>query len=359
MSRSTIFPILLILPAIALGQDAVPYDLSSVPKAAPIKPTGKYNTTFSPVAAARYLDIASLNWQRDRKCATCHTNMAYLMARPALVGRSPSSGEVREFFEQYIDSRWSGEGNAPKDGDYRPVVIATGLVMNDIASNAKLSDASHAALDLMWTTQRNDGSWKWAKCGWAPMEIDDHYGVTLAAIAVGTASDAYTLSPQAIEGIRRLRLYLQKTAAPSIHHRLMMLWTSLHLTGVLSVDQQDKIIEELFASQRSDGGWSTAQFLLDWNEFKRKDNLEPEVLKSDAYATGLGLILLRGLGYQQNDPRIQSAIRWLETHQDDDGKWFTPSPSKDSKQYFTNMGTAFAILGLDAYERLNSSSQTE
>ncbi len=41
---------------------------------------------FSAVQAARYIDRAALTWQKKKKCATCHTNMGYLFARPALAG---------------------------------------------------------------------------------------------------------------------------------------------------------------------------------------------------------------------------------------------------------------------------------
>ena len=34
-------------------------------------------------SAVRFLDSASLEWQKTRKCFTCHTNYAYLYARPA------------------------------------------------------------------------------------------------------------------------------------------------------------------------------------------------------------------------------------------------------------------------------------
>ena len=60
----------------------------------------------------------------------------------------------------------------------------------------------------MWETQKDDGSWNWLKCGWAPMEIDDHYGVTLAALAVGVAPGDYSKSQQAMIGINRLRTFL-------------------------------------------------------------------------------------------------------------------------------------------------------
>ena len=36
---------------------------------------------FSFEAAKRFLDVSSLNWQKQQKCFTCHTNYPYLMVR--------------------------------------------------------------------------------------------------------------------------------------------------------------------------------------------------------------------------------------------------------------------------------------
>ncbi len=51
--------------------------------------------------------------------------------------------------------------------------------------------AMRGSEDIMWTVQREDGGWRWPDCDYAPMEIDDHFGVTLAALAVGIAPDDY------------------------------------------------------------------------------------------------------------------------------------------------------------------------
>src|SRR5688572_16919596 len=52
-----------------------------VPAPAPISAKEPLAKEFSAAAAARSLDVASLHWQATRKCGTCHTNFAYLMAR--------------------------------------------------------------------------------------------------------------------------------------------------------------------------------------------------------------------------------------------------------------------------------------
>jgi squalene-hopene/tetraprenyl-beta-curcumene cyclase len=90
---------------------------------------------FSAELAARYLDTASLNWRKKRKCAACHTDMAYLMARPALTKVLKDSGEVRKSFEDLGKKKASG---------YKPVVVGVALAFNDAQTSGKLSEVTSA-----------------------------------------------------------------------------------------------------------------------------------------------------------------------------------------------------------------------
>ena len=190
--------IILIFVLICAGtlraNDKAIFTLENVPPTGPIQRESPAKQGFSPQRAAKYLDIASLNWQKNRECVTCHTNMAYLMARPALEPSLGSSGEVREFFETQVIHEFSGEPSSLRLGDFTPVVTSLALSFHDAQHQRELSEAAQKSLKAMWETQKNDGSWNWLKCGWAPMEIDDHYGVTLAALAVGVAPGDYSKS---------------------------------------------------------------------------------------------------------------------------------------------------------------------
>ncbi|MDB4678897.1 squalene--hopene cyclase [Rhodopirellula sp.] len=339
--------ILLTLP-VTWGTEEAVVTLANVPDDSAITAEGPLSRVYSPIQAAKYLDIASLNWQKDQKCVTCHTNMAYLMARPALEKQLRSSGEVRTFFESQHTELWNSEVKKLRAGMYQPVVIATGLAFHDAKTTGKLSEVARSALDTMWETQRVDGGWTWAKCGWAPMEIDDHYGVTLAALAVGIAPSNYAETERAKRGIEGIRKFLAATDAPSLHHRMMIAWASVHLNDLMDEMGRNQVREEFLTQQLPDGGWSTAGLLSDWTEFKRKDGKPQDLETSDAYATGLVVLLSRELGTPVNDQRLQAAILWLKTNQRVSGQWFTRSPSKDSKHYFTNIGSAFAILALQS-----------
>jgi len=148
---------------------------------APTKPDEPIAPTFSPLKAAGYIDGVGLAWTRERKCATCHTNVPYVLARPKVKGGDPAPlKEVREFLEATV-TKW--EKQKPRN-DYEVVATAFALAGNDSATTGKLHPLTRAALDKMWTGQMKDGSWNWPDCDWPPLEHDQFYGVAFVAVAL-------------------------------------------------------------------------------------------------------------------------------------------------------------------------------
>ncbi len=337
----------LFIASLAPGQETALITLKNVPPAKRIVADEAVRESFSAEQAARYLDNASLAWQKRRNCATCHTNMAYLMARPALSSVLKDSGEVREMFEGYYLERWEKGKKSPKQA-YNPVVVGTALAFNDAQTSGELSDTTRETLDMMWTTQRIDGGWNWAKCGWAPMESDDHFGVTLAALAVGIAPGDYAESDAARAGMEKVRQYLRNNRPHSLHHRIMLAWASLRADGLMEEPERKEALEEMLSKQRPDGGWATPAFLIDWEDYKRKDGKPHDPDISDAYGTGLAIVVAREMGISARHEGIQKGIAWLKSNQRQSGKWFTRSPAEDSKHYISNTGTAYAVLALQS-----------
>jgi squalene-hopene/tetraprenyl-beta-curcumene cyclase len=112
--------------------------------------------------------------------------------------------------------------------------------------------------------------------------------------------------------------------------------------------QRVKTLDELFALQRPDGGWSTPGLLADWEGLKRMDGKPQDTKTSDAYATGFVLVVARELGTPAADPRLRRGIDWLLENQRISGKWYTRSPGRDRRHYMSNTGSAFAVLALQA-----------
>jgi N-acyl-D-amino-acid deacylase len=82
-------------------------------------------------------------------------------------------------------------------------------------------------------------------------------------------------------------------------------------------EPMEKARDELFATQRSEGGWS-----------------QTDMLDSDAYATGSALYALSLAGVKPDDARWQKAIRFLLAAQKPDGTWHVKTHSKPVQKYY-------------------------
>lgn len=296
---------------------------------------------FSLEKALHFLDSASMEWQSSRGCFACHTNFAFLTARPYADAKAPAHQTVRSFAEKMVLERWTNSEVKPR-WDAEVVTTAWALAMNDSLTTNKLHPVTRISLDWMWEVQREDGGFSWLKCGWPPSELDDEYGAVLALVAVGIAPGNYKDKPQAKAGIAKLKAYLAKTPLPSLHHKAMLVWADVYLTDLLTDEQSQAIVDELAAKQLADGGWS-ASGLGDW---KRGDDKPQETDISDGFGTGFSIYILRKAGVPANDARIQKGIGWLKANQRESGRWFARSVFKDSKHYLTHNASAFAVMAL-------------
>ena len=325
---------------------AEPVTLESVVKPGPNRADEALAETFSLASAHRFLDAAALSWQKERKCFSCHTDYAYLVARPVLGGldSAPAASPqqtLRDSAEQLVLERWPSRG--PR-WDAEVVATAAALAFQDARTTGRLHPATRTALDRMWTVQQEDGGWNWLKCEWPPMESDDHYGVTLAALAAGVAPEDYAESPAAREGLAGIRRYLAHHPPSTHHHRGMLLWAARYLPDLLSDDQKREFIGQLKGLQRPDGGWGLAK-LGDW---KREDGTSQDFESSDGYGTGFVVYVLRQGGVSADDPHIQRGVRWLEANQRASGRWYTRSLYRDNHHFITHAGTAMAVMALEA-----------
>jgi hypothetical protein len=186
----------------------------------------------------------------------------------------------------------------------------------------------------------------------APWEGDSQfYGTALAAIAIGSAPGDYKSEPGVQAGLKLLRAYLQKnmeTQTPV--DRVVLLWASAKLPGLLTEAQQQAIIDRTLAKQQEDGGFSLASLVGAW---KRKDNTLLDT-RSDGYATGLVAFAFEQVAAPQVQPALKRAITWLSQNQDQkDGRWPASSLNKqrelssDAGLFMSDAATAYAVLALE------------
>ena len=296
--------------------------------------------------AADHLDRMAVGWTRQHHCGSCHSNYPFLMARPALKEfDSPASGEVRTFLETRVAHWDDADAEAKPRWDAEVVSTAEAMAVNDAKTTGVLHPLTRKALERMWTLQKPDGGWEWLKCGWPPLEHDDYYGAIVAARAVGHAPEGYAAGESARKGIEQLRSYFRKTPAPDMHHRIMLLWASTRLDGLMDSEQKEAALRAVRALQRGDGGWC----LPSLGTWKRRDGKPNDPASpSDGYATGLVVFVLQEAGVPAADPAIQRGLAWLKANQRASGRWFTRSLNDDKDHYIADAGTCYAVLALRA-----------
>jgi squalene-hopene/tetraprenyl-beta-curcumene cyclase len=339
---SATWPAMLVLCLIVPLTAAEPVTLENFTPPEPNRADEPFRKTFSIEQALHFLDSASLEWQQTWQCFTCHTNVSYLIARPNMSADAPAHREVRKYAEELISLRW--EEVQPRF-DAEIVAVGAALALNDAATTKKLHPLTRSALDRMWTRQRPEGDWNWPTgCRWPPMESDDHYGVTLAAIGAGAAPDDYAKTPAAVAGLEKIRSYLKQHPPVDLHHRGMVLWAATYVDGLMSDHEKQACLRDLVAAQRPDGGW-VFSLLYPW---KRADDKEQDLESSDGYGTGFVTFVLRKAGLPADDPTVARGVAWLRSHQRESGRWFTRSLNKDNEHFISHAGSAYAVMALAA-----------
>jgi squalene-hopene/tetraprenyl-beta-curcumene cyclase len=303
-------------------------------------------STFSVDHAADFIDGVAVKWGKKHGCVTCHTNGHYLMAPAELFHDRPAYAEVRDFAAEFVDS-WDAAGVPDTE-----IAVATRafLAISDAQMGMDLQPATLKALDEAWNQQSVEGHWvNWVKCNWPPFEQDDHYGVTLVAVAMGMAPASYTNADPARTGVKRLLTYLREYPPIEIHHKAMMLWAARYYPELVSEANALQWIRALSDLQRADGGWASGD-LGRWRQLEGRPSDPPVLAESDGYGTGFVLFVLMQAGVPPSDPRIAKGVAWLKRNQQADGKWYTNSlrNEPDTSNFLTHTGTTFALKALVA-----------
>jgi squalene-hopene/tetraprenyl-beta-curcumene cyclase len=291
----------------------------------------------------------------DTFCVSCHTAAPYAVGRPALraaLGEEAPSATERKLIENVVKRvrLWKEvEPYYPDQTRGVPKTLesrGTEAILNALVLTRYDRPEARQALDYMWAEQLQDGAAKgafpWLQFHNAPWEGDSqYYGATLAAIAGG--------SDRSVRA-KLLHDYLlgeRDRQAPV--NRVMLLWASTKMPGLLTRAQQTDIIAEALLWQQPDGGFSLSSMAGGW---KRHDNTPLET-RSDGYATGLVAYALQQAGIRRDQPALRRALDWLAQNQEkSDGRWLAYSLNKqrdltsDVGRFMSDAATAYAVLAL-------------
>jgi hypothetical protein len=333
---------------------------------------------WDPAAAGRYLESRVAFWQtwpnaqrdHDTACVSCHTILPYAVARPAL--QKIASASVGTASEQHMLTNvakrvtlWRDvepfypdqTRGIPKSSESRGTesVLNALILSTRDAGAGTLTDETRLALSNMWTLQMRTGTlkggWAWLNFGLEPWEgpASTFFGASVAAIAIGRAPGGYAERPDIQSQLTLLKDYLRAGAeSESLFNKLMIVWASGELPGVLEPGARKKIHDAALAVQNSDGGWNMSA-LAPW---KRLDNTTIET-GSDGFATALATLALLQSGVPTSSPAMRSARDWLLSHQDPkSGAWTAMSvnrlrdPATEPGKFMTDAATGYAVLAL-------------
>lgn len=364
LTRAVILSGLVLAGAVAIG---------ATPEATKPDQTG-----WDAKAAATYLDARAEFWStwpnaaRDRGtfCISCHTTLPFAIARPALRAplgeREPSAAENKILnnllararnwrdIEPFYPDQTRG---IPKTSESRAIeAVMNALVLSRRdARDGRLSADTRTALGVMWALQMktgpNNGAWTWLNFNYEPWESPNspYFGASLAALAAGSAPDAYAAAPDIQDNLKALRGYFNREHDKvSLLNQLMGIWASARIANLLTNEQRKTTIDAAFALQQADGGWSTSSL----GTFTRVDNTANDT-KSDGYGTALATLALQEAGVARTDPRVAEGLEWLRRNQDRaTGRWIATSlnknrdPESEPGKFMSDAATAYAVLAL-------------
>ncbi|MFT5471231.1 MAG: squalene-hopene/tetraprenyl-beta-curcumene cyclase [Verrucomicrobiales bacterium] len=310
--------------------------------------------SFSLEHAKNYLENAALAWNRDRGCVSCHTTGSYMLAAPelaSLLGK-PNS-EIREALVSQLAELKKVDRAKFNSGTRtaQVIYIAAGLAEWDSHVGKALSPETDEALKLMFELQNDEGTWQSLDC-WPPFESSSYQEAIVAVMAATTAPNWLDVAGEMHPGMKRLIDYLKKTPPAHDYARVLKLWSSTRVQGILEPAQKDEIIALIAEKQHEDGGWAMRDFAKpeEWGSGNRAGKLraEPDFDNppSDGHMTGLATLVLRDAGVPADDPRIKKAVTWLLANQRESGRWWARSLNTDKKHYITHSATSYALLAL-------------
>jgi len=302
--------------------------------------------------AAKYLQAECASWLDTRKCAACHhAGMPlWALAEAGQQGYAVDKKFVTDRTESLLGSKDKLLGsrifpNPADKPDPRPQGRGLNMGLPFLAVAARslpaLEEGQKQSLQLIAEEivkkQQPDGSWEFFATLRRP-PINESQTTDAAWIIMALQAETGKDSPETQRAALAKGIAWLEAAKPADLHQDKALKVLLAARAGQPREKMQAAIDELFALQRADGGWSQTV---------------PEP-KSDAFATGQTLYVLSLAGDTAERPEIKRAINFLVATQAADGSWpmisrSTPDGSPGSSKLLTpiNCGAAsWATLGL-------------
>jgi hypothetical protein len=298
------------------------------------------------------MQIESAAWLNTRKCAACHhvpmplwalseaERQGYAIDKKFVVDTTESLLGSRD---KLLASKIFPNPADPPDPRPQGRGLNMGLAFLAVAvqSMSSLEKGQKQSLKLIAeeivNKQQPDGSWEFFATLRRP-PINESQTTDAAWIIMALEGETGPDAPESQRAALSKAIAWLDAAKITDIHQDKVLKVLMAARSAKPPETMQSTIEELFALQRADGGWSQTV---------------PE-LKSDAFATGQTLYALSLAGYTAERPEIQRAIDFLVATQKPDGSWpmisrSTPDGKPGSSKLLTPIicaASSWATLGM-------------
>jgi N-acyl-D-amino-acid deacylase len=261
---------------------------------------------------------AAANYPKHRQCFSCHHQTMPMLAMVTARNNKLAMNEkllqeqaefTRKSFQGELKGLKAGKGIGGK-----AMTVGYGLWALRLA-DWKPDEITEAMVTYLLKTQNEEGYWT-GQVSRPPFE-ESYFTATVLAIQ-GMKQYATDAQRESMETAAvKAKKWLIATPAKDQEDKVFRLW-GLELLGEKSKElEADR--QAVLAGQREDGGWA-----------------QTEDMKSDAYATGQTLFVLRQIGFNSSDQAYQRGMQFLLRTQGDDGSWYVKTRSRPIQTYFDN-----------------------
>jgi Ankyrin repeats (3 copies)/Squalene-hopene cyclase C-terminal domain len=268
------------------------------------------------------LQQADVSFASKSGCVSCHNNSLTAMTVGLVrrqgfqVDEKISAAQVQvnvEGLEKIRDRMYQGF-LLPVGDNFSEGVVAY-MLLGLAAEHYKADINTDAAAIHILGRQQADGEWFAQTSDTRPPICLDHIGDTALSMR---ALQLYAPKTNAIasrNAIRMAAAWIAQAKSFSNDDRSWRLaglaWAGLNKAAI------EQARRELLATQKQDGSWS-----------------DQPAMESTAYATGKSLVALQIGGLPVSDLAYQAGVKWLLSHQLQDGTWYVQTRALAFQPYF-------------------------
>jgi len=292
------------------------------------------------------LQRVDFNFSKNAGCTSCHNNSMEAMAvglarnRGVRVDEETAATQVRVNSEELAATRDKmHQGYAFQVGDNFTDFVLSYQLLGLHAHNYQPDLSTDAAVLLIQSRQKANGEWPYPRADTRPPICLDYIAQTALSMRALQLYAPKTHKAACEKSIRLAASWLAKAQSFNNDDRAWrvtgLAWAATDKAAL------KKALQELLATQRSDGGWS-----------------DLPSMQSTAYATGRSLVALQLGGLPVSDSAWQRGIKFLLGTQQEDGSWHTRTralafqPFFDAgfphgyDQWMSAAGTSWATMAL-------------